>query len=83
MGRACSTNLEEVVEEEEEKNAHRSLVGKPERNGPLGRPKRTWVNNIKIDIGKIELGGMDWITLAQGRDQWMALVYTVMKLWVP
>jgi hypothetical protein len=41
------------------------------------------VNNIKIDIGKIELGGMDWINMARGRDQWIALVNTAMKLWVP
>jgi hypothetical protein len=44
-------------------------MGKPEGRGPLGRPKRRWVDNIKMDLGEIEWDGMDWIDLAQDRDQ--------------
>jgi hypothetical protein len=50
---------------------------------PLGRPKRRWVDNIKRDLGEIGWDGMDWIDLAQDRDQWRALVNTVMNLRVP
>jgi hypothetical protein len=55
------------------------LVGNPERKRPLGRPRSKWENNIKIDLGVIEWGGMDWIDL----DQWKTLVNTVMNLRVP
>jgi hypothetical protein len=58
-------------------------VGKPERKRPLGRPRRRWVDNIKIDMKEIRWDGVDWIDLAQDRDQWRALVYTMMNLWVP
>jgi hypothetical protein len=58
-------------------------VGKPEENRPLGRPTRRWVNNIKMDLRKIEWDCMDWIDLTQVRDQWRALVNTVMNLRVP
>jgi hypothetical protein len=61
-------------------NAHRILVGKPERKRPLGRPRRRWVNNINIDLREKGCDGMDWIELAQDREQWMALVNTVMNL---
>jgi hypothetical protein len=64
-------------------SAYRILVGKPEGKRPLGRPRRRWVDNIKIDITEIEWDGMGWIDLAQDRDQWRALVNTVMKLRVP
>jgi hypothetical protein len=47
---------------------------------PLGRPRRRWVNNIKMDLGEIGWDGMDWIDLAQDRDQWRALVNAVMNL---
>jgi hypothetical protein len=50
---------------------------------PLGRSKRRWVDNIKINLREIRWGGMDWIDPAQDRDQWMALVNTGMNLWVP
>jgi hypothetical protein len=50
---------------------------------PLGRQRRRWVDNIKVDLREIELYGMDWIDLAQDRDQWRALVNAVMNLWVP
>jgi hypothetical protein len=59
------------------------LVGKPEGNRPLGRQRRRWVDNIKIDLREIAWGGMNWIDLAQYRDQWRALVNTVMNLRVP
>jgi hypothetical protein len=62
------------------RNAYRILVGKP---GPLGRPRRRWVDNIKIDLREIGWDGVDWIDLAQDRDQWRALVKTVMNLRVP
>jgi hypothetical protein len=58
-------------------------VGKPEGKRPLGRPRRTWENNIKMDLREIGWGGMEWIDLAQNRDQWRALVNTVMDLRVP
>jgi hypothetical protein len=53
------------------------LVGKPERNRLLGKPRHRWVGNIEMDLGEIGWGGMDWIHLAQDRDQWKALVNTV------
>jgi hypothetical protein len=65
MGRACSTNGEEEEEEEEEeekKNAYMRLVGKPEGK----RPRRRWVNNIKMDLREIGWSGMDWIWLTTG-----------------
>jgi hypothetical protein len=65
------------------RNAYRILVEKPEGKIPLGSPKRWWVYNIKMDLGEIGRGVMDWIDLAQDRDQWRALVNTVMNLWVP
>jgi hypothetical protein len=50
---------------------------------PLGRPRRRWEDNIRLDVREIGWGGMDWIDLAWDRDQWRALVSTVMNLWVP
>jgi hypothetical protein len=67
----------------EKRNAYRILVGKPERNRPLERPRRMWVENIIMDLREIGYGGMDWIDLAQGRDLWRALVSTVMNFRVP
>jgi hypothetical protein len=67
----------------EKRNAYRILVGKPEGKRPLRRPRRRWVDNIKIDRREIGLDGMDWIDLAQDRDQWRALVNTVMNLRIP
>jgi hypothetical protein len=61
MARACTTNGEK-------RNAYRILVGKPEGKGPLGRPRRRWVDNIKVDHRELDWGGMDWIDLAQDRD---------------
>jgi hypothetical protein len=62
---------------------YRILVGKPEGKRPLGRPRRRWVDNIKIDVREIGWDGMDWIELAQDKDQWRSLVNTVMNLRVP
>jgi hypothetical protein len=72
-----------VARVEEKRNAYRILVGKSEGKRPLGRPRRRWEDNIKIDLREIGGGGMDWIDLVQNRDQWRALVNTVMNLRVP
>jgi hypothetical protein len=61
MGRACNTD-------EEKHNACRIVVGRPERTRPLGRPRRKWEANIKIYLGEIEWGDMDWIDLPEGWD---------------
>jgi hypothetical protein len=58
-------------------------VGNPERKRPLGRPRRRWLNNIIIDLREIGWDDMDWIDLAQNRNQWRALVNAVMNLRVP
>jgi hypothetical protein len=67
----------------ETRNKYRILVGKPEGKRSLGRPRRRWVDNIKIDLGEIGWDGRDWMKLAQDRDQWRALVNTEMNLRVP
>jgi hypothetical protein len=67
----------------EKRNAYRILVGKPEGKRPLGRPRRRWVYNIKIDLREIGWGYMDWIDLAQDRDQWKTLMNRIMNLLVP
>jgi hypothetical protein len=59
------------------------LVGKPEGKRPLKRPRRRWEDNIRLDLREIGWGGMEWIDLAQNRDQWRAVVNTVMSLRVP
>jgi hypothetical protein len=58
-------------------------VGKPEGKRPLGKPRRRWEFNVKMDLREIRWGGMDWIDLAQDRDQWRALVSTLMNFRVP
>jgi hypothetical protein len=67
----------------EKRNAYRILVGNPEGKRPLGRPRRRWMDNIKINLREIGWDGGDWIDLAQDRDQWRAFVNGVMNLWVP
>ena len=65
------------------RGVYRILVGKPEGNRPLGRPRRGWEDNIKMDLQEVKCGGMDWIELAQDRDRWRTLVNAVMNLRVP
>jgi hypothetical protein len=67
----------------EKRNAYVKLVGKPEGNRSLGRPRCRWLDNIKLDLRDIGWDHMDWIDLAQDRDQWRALVNMVMNLRVP
>jgi hypothetical protein len=68
---------------EEKRNVYTLLVGKPEGKRPLGRPRRRWVDNIKMDVLEIGWGGVDWIGLAQDRGKLRALVNAVMNLEVP
>jgi hypothetical protein len=65
------------------RNAYRILVGNPERERPLGRPRRRWVDNIEMDLREIGWDGGAWIDLAQDRDQWRALVNAVINLRAP
>jgi hypothetical protein len=67
----------------ERRGAYRASVGKPEGRRPLGRPRLRWEDNIKMDLREVGCGGVDWIDLAQDRNRWRALVYTVMNLRVP
>jgi hypothetical protein len=67
----------------EERGVHRVLVGKPGGKRPLGRPRRRWEDNIKMDVEEVGGGGGDWMELAQDRDGWRALVSTVKNLRVP
>jgi hypothetical protein len=68
---------------EEKRNAYRLLVGKPEGKRPLGRPRRRWVDNIRIDLGEVRWGDVDRIGLAKDRNRWRALVSLVLNLLVP
>jgi hypothetical protein len=76
MGGACSVYGERI-------DLYRILVGKPEGKRPLGRPRRRWEDNIKMDLQEVGIRGMDWIELAQDRDSWQALMNAVLKLLVP
>jgi hypothetical protein len=75
MGGPCNTNGEK-------RNAYRLLVGKPEGKRPLGRPRRRWVDNIRVDLGEVGLGDVDWIGPALDRNRWRDLVNSVMNLQV-
>jgi hypothetical protein len=66
-----------------ERGVHRVLVGKPEEKRPLGRPRRRWEDNIKLDVQEVRGGRGDWMELAQDRDRWRALVSTVKNLRIP
>jgi hypothetical protein len=76
MGGPCSTNGEK-------RNAYRLLVGKPEGKRPLGRPRRRWVDNIRMDLGEVRWCDVDWIGLAKDRNRWRAVVNSVLNLGVP
>jgi hypothetical protein len=76
MGKACSTHGDN-------RNAYRVLVGRPEGKRPLGRPRCRWDDHVKMNLREVGWSGMDSIRLAQDRDQWWALVITVVNLWVP
>jgi hypothetical protein len=67
----------------EKMNAHRLFVGKPEGKSPLERPRRRWVDNIRMDLGEVGWGDVDWIGLAQDRNKWRALVNSVLNLRAP
>ena len=67
----------------EERGIYRVLLGKPEGRRPLGRSRRRWVDNIRMDLQEVGCGYMDWIGLAQDRDRWRTLVIAVMNLRVP
>jgi hypothetical protein len=66
----------------ERRGVYRILVGKPEGKGPRGRPKYLWEDNIQMNLQEVGCEGMDWIDMAQDRDRWQALVYTVINLQV-
>ena len=76
MGEACSAYGER-------RGVYRVLVGKPEVKRPIGRPRRRWDDNIKMDLQEVVYGSMDWIDLAQNTDWMRALVNVVMNLRVP
>jgi hypothetical protein len=63
----------------EKRNAYRLLVGKPEGRRPIGRSRRRWLDNIRVDLVEVGWGDVDWIGLAQDRDRWRALVNAVMN----
>jgi hypothetical protein len=65
------------------KNAYRLLVGKPKGKKPLERPRRRWMDNIRMDLGEVGWGDVDWINLAKDRNRWRALVNSVLNLRVP
>jgi hypothetical protein len=65
------------------RGVYRVLMGKSEGMRPLGRPRRRWEDNIRIDLQEVGYGCEDWIGLAQDRDRWWALVNVVRNLWVP
>jgi hypothetical protein len=62
---------------------YRVLVGKPEGKRPLGRPRRRWEDNLRLDLQEVGSGDVDWIGLVQDTDRWRAIVNAVMNLWVP
>jgi len=67
----------------ERRCVYSALVGKSEGETPVGKPRRRWEDNIKMDLQEVGSGGMDWIDLAQDRDRWRALANVVMNLRVP
>jgi hypothetical protein len=69
-----------VAQMGEKMNAYRFSVGKPEEKRPLGRPRRRWVDNIRMALGEVEWGDVDWIGLAKDRNRWRAVVNSVLNL---
>jgi hypothetical protein len=67
----------------EKRNAYRLLVGKPVGKRPLGRPKRRWVDNIRMDLGEVGWSDVEWISMAKDRNRWRALVNSVLNVQVP
>jgi hypothetical protein len=67
----------------DKRNAYRLLVGKAEEKRPLGRPRRRWVDNIRMDLGEVGWGDVDWIGLTRDRNRWRAVVNSVLNLRVP
>jgi hypothetical protein len=67
----------------DKRNVYRLLLGKPEEKRPLRRPRRRWVDNIRMDLGKVGWGDVDWIGLARDRNRWRALVNSVLNLRIP
>jgi hypothetical protein len=67
----------------DKRNSYRILVGKPEGNRPLGRPRRRWVDNIMMELGETEWYGVDWNDVAQDRGRWRTVVNTAIKPRVP
>jgi hypothetical protein len=76
MGGPCSTYGET-------RNAYRLLVEKPQGKRPLGRTRRRWLDNIRMDLGEVGWGNVDWIGLAKNRNRWRSLVNSVLNLRVP
>jgi hypothetical protein len=72
-----------VARKGEKRNAYRLLVGKPEGRSPLGRPKRRWLDNIRMYVGEIGWGDVDWIGVAKDRGKCRALVNSILNLRVP
>ena len=91
----CSPNIVRVIKSrrirwaghvarmEEGRGVHKVWVGKPEGKRPLGRPRRRWEDNIKMDLQEVGKGCGDWMELTKDRDSWRALVSTVMNFGVP
>jgi hypothetical protein len=67
----------------EKRKAYRLLVGKPEGKRPLGIPRRRWVDNIRMKLGEVGWGDVDWIGLVKDRNRWRALVNSLLNLRVP
>jgi hypothetical protein len=65
------------------RNTYRLLVGKPEGMRPLGRPRRRWLDNIRVDLAEVGWSDVDWLGLIRDRDRWRALVNSVLNLRIP
>ena len=79
----CICSLRYLARMGKDRGVHRVLVGKPEGKRPLGRPRRRWENNIKMDLQEVGGGRGDWMEMAQDRNRWRALVGTVRDFRVP